>query len=90
MVLIIFPISSTTQESKKFIDLLYQIQDNFSENSQDMKTVVRLVNYAENFVPEFNVVGFFVLDKSVIFSLVANVATYIIILIQLEGIKWKH
>lgn len=75
------------EESKKFIDLLYKIQDIFLEDSQDMKTVVRLVNYAKNFRVEFNAAGFFILRKSVIFSLVSNVTTYVIILIQLSSSK---
>lgn len=49
-----------------------------------MKILVRLIDYAKNFKVEFSAAGFFILDKGVILSLISNVTTYVIILIQLS------
>ena len=66
------------------MDLLFKLQDEFSENSTEMKVLKRVIVYCKNFRRGFSACDFFDLNKSVIFSLVGNVATYVIISIQLN------
>ncbi|KAJ3647943.1 hypothetical protein Zmor_019786 [Zophobas morio] len=84
LVAIILPIHATTQEAKKFIDLCYQFQEDHPLESREVTALNKLLNHAKNFRPEFSASGFFKLDKSVIFAVIGNVATYLIITVQLS------
>jgi gustatory receptor len=81
---IAIPIDSTVKEAKRFIDLCYKLQEKFIQESKEIEVLTRLVDHSKNFIPEFSAAGFFNINKSIIFSLVGNVATYFIITIQLN------
>ena len=76
--------SETVQESRKFIDLMYQMQDQLKEHSLEMTAITRMIHYSKNFTKTFSAAGFFKIKKSIIFGLVSNVATYVIIVFQLD------
>lgn len=82
---IVLPVSSTNREAGKFVDLLYKMQEGYMEKSDMCDFLTRLVNYSKNFHKGFTAAEFFGLNKTVIFSLVGNVATYVIIAIQLNN-----
>ncbi|KAJ3648119.1 hypothetical protein Zmor_019952 [Zophobas morio] len=82
---IVLPISSTNREAGRFIDLLYKMQEERMEKSDMCDFLTRLVNYSKNFHKGFTAAEFFGLNKTVIFSLLGNVATYVIITIQLNN-----
>jgi gustatory receptor len=81
---IVIPIDSTLKEAKKFVDLCYKLQEQFIQESKEIEVLSRLVDHSKNFKREFSAAGFFDINKSIIFSLVGNVATYLIITIQLN------
>jgi hypothetical protein len=81
---IIMPIDSTVKEAKRFVDLCYKLQEEFIAESKEIEALIRLVDHSNNFTREFNADGFFNINKSIIFSLIGNVATYFIITIQLN------
>ncbi|KAJ3648146.1 hypothetical protein Zmor_019969 [Zophobas morio] len=80
----VLPMSETVQESRKFIDLMYQMQDQLKEHSLEMTAITRMIHYSKNFTRTFSAAGFFKIKKSIIFGLVSNVATYVIIVFQLD------
>jgi gustatory receptor len=81
---IIIPIDSTVKEAKRFVDLCYKLQEKCMQESKEIEVLTKLVDHSKNFTPEFSAAGFFNINKSIIFSLVGNVATYFIITIQLN------
>ncbi|KAJ3648161.1 hypothetical protein Zmor_019983 [Zophobas morio] len=81
---IVLPIDSTVQEAKKFQYLAYKVQENFAEDLSELESFIKMTQHSKDFVPQFSASGYFRVDKSLIFSIVANVATYFIIAIQLN------
>ena len=78
------PVHDTHKESRKFIGLLYTMQDYFEEGSMEIGALNRLVSYSKNFAPKFNGAGFFSINRAIIFSLLANVGTYVVIMFQID------
>ena len=87
--MLIFPMDSATKEAKKFIDLCYKIQAQLNENSKEGEALTKLINCSHNFQRSFHAAGFFFINKGIIFSLVGNVATYYIIMIQLNENQYQ-
>ena len=81
---------STCKESKAFISLLYQIQDEFDEGSKEMAALNRLINYSKSFVAEFTACEYFTINKTVVFSFLANVATYVVIAFQVDQSHYQQ
>ncbi|KAJ3648127.1 hypothetical protein Zmor_019958 [Zophobas morio] len=81
---IVLPIHATQKESRKFIGLLYKMQDFFEEGSVEMGALNRLVSYSKNFAPKFSGAGFFSINRAIIFSVLANVGTYVVIMFQVD------
>ena len=81
---VVLVINSTMQESRQFIDLLYKTQEEFADKSEEMEVLKRLVSYSKNFMREFSAAGYFSLDRGIIFSVLGNVATYLVIVIQVN------
>ncbi|XP_044264873.1 uncharacterized protein LOC123011490 [Tribolium madens] len=82
LLMIVFPIDSTTEESKKFIDLCFKIQEYFIEDCPRIETLVRLTNFSKHYFREFRPAGFFSIRKALIFCFIGNVATYVILTFQ--------
>ena len=78
------PIHDTHKESRKFIGLLYKMQDYFEEGSMEMGALNRLISYSKNFAPKFNGAGFFSINRAIIFSVLANVGMYVVIMFQID------
>ncbi|KAJ3648108.1 hypothetical protein Zmor_019942 [Zophobas morio] len=89
VLVLIFPMDSATKEAKKFIDLCYKIQAQLNENSKEGEALTKLINCSHNFQRSFHAAGFFFINKGIIFSLVGNVATYYIIMIQLNENQYQ-
>ena len=60
------------------------MQDYFEEGSVEMGALNRLVSYSKNFAPKFNGAGFFSINRAIIFSLLANVGMYVVIMFQID------
>ncbi|KAJ3647711.1 hypothetical protein Zmor_019574 [Zophobas morio] len=86
---IIISINSTVQEAQTFVDLLYELQEKFCESSKESRALAKLISHAKHFQPKFTARGLFKLDKSVIFGVIGNVATYLIITFQLNDSERK-
>ena len=82
--MIVLPIHATQKESRKFIQLLYKMQDCFEERSVEIDALTRIISYSKIFTPKFNAAGFFSIDRAIIFSLLANVGTYVVIMFQID------
>ncbi|KAJ3648105.1 hypothetical protein Zmor_019939 [Zophobas morio] len=83
-VMIIFPIDSATQEARKFIDLCHTLQEKFQKGPREDEILTKIINSSKHFYREFTAAGYFNINKSMIFCILANVATYYIITIQLN------
>ncbi|KAJ3648133.1 hypothetical protein Zmor_019959 [Zophobas morio] len=81
---IVLPIHDIHKESRKFIGLLYKMQDYFEEGSMEMGALNRLISYSKNFAPKFNGAGFFSINRAIIFSVLANVGMYVVIMFQID------
>ncbi|KAJ3648116.1 hypothetical protein Zmor_019950 [Zophobas morio] len=79
---VIIVMDSTVEEARKFHDLCHQLADHYSVNSEEMKIIGNALSYSKQFFREFSAGGYFTINKSVIISLLGNVATYIIISTQ--------
>ncbi|KAJ3647933.1 hypothetical protein Zmor_019778 [Zophobas morio] len=75
---------SIVQLAEKFIHYCYKLQDDFQHESKEARALIRLSQYSERFVPKFSAAGYFTMKKSITLSLIGNVATYLIIVIQLN------
>ncbi|KAJ3647934.1 hypothetical protein Zmor_019779 [Zophobas morio] len=75
---------STVRQAEKFIHYCYKLQDDFQNGSKEGRDLIHLSQSSERFVPKFSAAGYFTIKKSVILSLLGNVATYLIIFIQLN------
>ena len=73
---------STVEEARKFQDLCFQTEANFKINSEGLKIAAKLSKDSKQFFKEFSAGGFFVIDKSVIISLLGNVASYMVVTTQ--------
>ncbi|KAJ3648106.1 hypothetical protein Zmor_019940 [Zophobas morio] len=82
VVMIIFPIDSATQEARKFIDLCHKLQEKFQKGEDEIFT--KVINSCKHFHREFTAAGYFDINRALIFCILANVATYYIITIQLN------
>ncbi|EFA07613.1 gustatory receptor 116 [Tribolium castaneum] len=80
--MIVFPMDSTTEESKKFIDLCFKTQEYFIEDCHKIDTLTRLTNFSKHYFREFRPAGFFSIRKAIIFCFIGNVATYVILTFQ--------
>ncbi|KAJ3647935.1 hypothetical protein Zmor_019780 [Zophobas morio] len=84
LVMAITYMDSTVKEAKKFARICCKLQDNFNRGSKEAKILVKLSLLSDDFLPTFSAAGFFKIDKNVILGLMANVATYIIVALQLD------
>ena len=80
---------STAEEAQKIIDVCFQLQEEYNAESREAKALNKLLNHAKNFKPKFTASGFFKLNKSVVLTVVANVATYLIITVQFKENEQK-
>ncbi|KAJ3651178.1 hypothetical protein Zmor_017234 [Zophobas morio] len=89
LLIIIIPIHSTTQEGKRFVDLCAKLQEEVSEGSCEAKSLSKWATISQQYVPDFSAAGFFSINKTLIFTVVGNVATYFIITIQLNESEYS-
>ena len=78
------PVHATHKESRKFIGLLYTMQDYFEERSVEIDALNRLISYSKNFRPKFGAAEFFGINRAIIFSVLANVGTCVVIMFQVD------
>ncbi|EFA07604.1 gustatory receptor 107 [Tribolium castaneum] len=85
-------ISSTTAEAKKFLNLCYRIREEFLDDTVHLlvQALEKLIDHSKYFLQEFHTNGCFTLNKGIIFSLIANISTYLIITIQLNESQYKN
>ncbi|KAJ3651182.1 hypothetical protein Zmor_017235 [Zophobas morio] len=87
---IVLPIHATTQEAKRFVSLLYKLQEEFPEGSTEAKSLVKWTNISQQYVPDFSAAGFFSINKTLVFTVAGTVATYFIITIQLNESEYAR
>ena len=74
---------STVCEAEKFLIVFCKLQDVIGkEEVQDLR---KMLQYCEKFFPEFSAAGFFSVNKGLILSLIDNVVTYFIIILQVNA-----
>ena len=56
----------------------------------EMDALSRLVHYSRNFMIEFNAAELITINKTVIFSVMANVAMYLIIVFQVDQSQYQR
>ena len=78
------PVHDTHKESRKFIGLLYKMQDYFEEGSMEIGALERLVSYSKNFAPKFNGAGFFSINTAIIFSVLVNAGMNVVIMFRID------
>ncbi|EFA07608.1 gustatory receptor 111 [Tribolium castaneum] len=78
-------IDSTTREAETFITLCYKLQEN-----NEIDAFGKITIYAQHFTRNFTAVGFFRIRKNIIFSIIGNAATYLIIAIQFNERQPYH
>ena len=57
--------------------------------SREMDVLTKLVDNSKDFVPVFSTSGVFIINKTLICSVIGNVATYFIITIQLNENEYQ-
>ncbi|KAJ3647944.1 hypothetical protein Zmor_019787 [Zophobas morio] len=77
---------ATTQEALKFLDICYKLQDQLRMDSKEIEIMTKLICYSRQFFREFSARGYFKINKSIVFSLIGNVATYFIIAVQFNHV----
>ena len=77
------------QEGRRFVDLFGKLQEEVSEGSCESKSLLKWATITQQYVPDFSAAGFFSINKTLIFTIVGNVATYFIITIQLNEIEYS-
>lgn len=81
---------STLQESSKFINSCFKIQQKYLlEDSQKVDDIAKLTNISKGYLREFNLAGFYPINKTIIFSFTGNVATYVIIIFQFNEANYQ-
>ena len=76
--------TAANQEAKKFLDVCYKLQEKYGMTSKEAEALTKIISYCKHFCREFNVAGFFNIDKTVILCILGYVTTYFIIVIQLN------
>ncbi|EFA07611.1 gustatory receptor 114 [Tribolium castaneum] len=72
---------SIVQEAERFVDLSYKMHVKWPQ-CKEIDVIIKLTKFAKQSVRKFSAAGFFQTRKSIIFSVISNVATYFIISIQ--------
>ncbi|EFA07609.1 gustatory receptor 112 [Tribolium castaneum] len=78
----VISMETTVQEAEAFVHFCFKLQENFIQDSREINTLRKLTTYAQHFTRNFSAAGYFSIRKSVIFGLLGNAATYLIIAIQ--------
>ena len=73
---------STVAEARKYQDLCFQIEDKFNVNSDEAKIAAKLSKLSKQFLKEFSAGGFFVINKSVVISVLVHLAGYMVVTVQ--------
>ncbi|EFA07607.1 gustatory receptor 110 [Tribolium castaneum] len=73
-------VDSTVQQAERFLDLLYKMQMVFPQ----LRKNCFLTKFSKHNIRKFTAAGYFQMRKGIIFSVMANVATYFIIAVQLN------
>ena len=77
------------QEGRRFVDLFGKLQEEVAEGSCEAKSLSKWATISQQYVPDFSAAGFFSINKTLIFTVVGNVATYFIITIQLNESEYS-
>lgn len=84
------PCDYATKEAENFVKMCFKMQEKFQEGTLDREEIFKLGLYAQHFLPVFNAVGFFSLDKTAISAFIGTVATYFIVVVQFNGaVGWE-
>ena len=70
------------------MDLCYQLQQECSDDSYE-ESLKKWTSISQRYMPEFSAAGFFNINKTLLFTIVGNVATYFIIAVQLNESEYS-
>ncbi|EFA07605.1 gustatory receptor 108 [Tribolium castaneum] len=87
---ILSSINATAREAKNFLQSCYRIREEFLHDSINLQALDKLIEHSKFFMQEFSTNGCFTLNKSIVFSLLANISTYLIITLQLNESQYQN
>ncbi|XP_044256029.1 gustatory and pheromone receptor 39a-like [Tribolium madens] len=79
---LIFICGSAKSESQKIVLLCYKMMEKFPERSQEQEELLLAAQVIEKSVANFTAAGFFDVNRSTLFGILATTTTYLIVTIQ--------